>query len=143
MPFYNKFYALAIDEIMEYMNGLKDAEYVINGEFVKFDIDITPNIDLEDFKDKMTESVFNSIQKFETHYDVLDLINGNEIFELMEYYNENKDDFGSNTTVLLDISNIVYYYIGRELIHDEYEWEQIINNCRESKPKTIDINSSK
>jgi hypothetical protein len=147
MPFFNKFYALAIDEIMEYMDGLKDVEYVIDGEYVKFDIDIIPNIDLDDFKDKLTESVFNSIQKFETHQDVLDLLNGNEIFELMGYYNEIKDDFGVNTTVLLDICNIVYYHIGREQIHDEYEWEKIVENCRENKPdltpETIDIDSSK
>ena len=122
MTFYEKFYSEANDEIMQY---LEDNH-----------IDETDLDDLDNLKETMTQEIFNTTLKFETKKDVINLINGSEIFELMEYYNENKDDFGSNTTVLLEICNYVFYHIGSHIIYNELE--QIIN-CNYTKTTDTDI----
>jgi hypothetical protein len=109
-----QFYQYAKREIVDYLNE--------NDEWRN-------NTDLEEFKEVMTETLFNSFVMFHTATECIDFIDNKArlIFDLIDYVLSEGEASGD----LVSQFNLCQYYVGRTLIDEIEDMEKTIQDWSE------------
>jgi len=122
MPIPTQFYRKASYECREYLRENID-------EWKATDDDT-----LQDFKDTMVETLFNTNIEFRTINDCLAFI-GNDaslIFDLVDYVAEQDSNYSEpvSGTDLISKFNCCMYFVGSDLVLSDEGWEDVISTYR-------------
>jgi hypothetical protein len=84
------------------------------------------NEDLEDFKEKMINDIFNTDYKFHTLGDCSEYVGHNAIAmaKIIDYTLE-KNEFNENCKTVVDLFNLCWYFTADWIYNDE-EWDDFV-----------------